>query len=100
MKAKALITISSFLFILFSCEKDKSDVTYGVTYMKSEIQPLTDIQYYSSNGNINSKSLFPWWITNDSGRFSYLTTSILSPGFLDSLRFINPQEAIYKYYNS
>ena len=100
MKAKALITISSFLLLIFSCKKENADVVYGATYMKSATQTLSEIRYYSRNGNIDIKSIPAIWIDNDTARFNFLTTSIRTPGFLDSLKFINSQEAISKYYNS
>jgi len=100
IKAKQLITVSSFLLLFISCNKENDfDIAYGSLYYKSEAQKLPVVHYYNQNGEISNTSIPSFWIQDDTAHSTYLLSLQLQQGRLDTIKFLSQQEAVIKTYN-
>ena len=101
IKAKRLITVSFFLLLFFSCNKENDfDVSYGSLYYKSEAQKVPVVHYYNQNGEINNTSIPSFWIQDDTAYSTYLLGLQLQPGRFDTIKFLSQQEAVIKIYST
>ncbi len=99
MKAKALITVSSFLFFIFSCKKENIGFDYGATYYKSSIQQFGIPRYFTSNGEITNSTVIRNYFDADTLRFRFLFENAMHQGYYDTLIISSPNEVINNTYN-
>lgn len=100
MKLKVLITVSSLLLLVISCEKDSSDFDYGSTYYKSYVDKTTLIRYYTYQGEITNGSVINNFYSEDTAQFGYYLEYVMSKGYFDTLIIPSPNEVSVKNYGT